>query len=412
VFGWVLGIRDLGGIMFITLGDREGSIQITLPKKTVNPKLLKKTEQIGKQSVIAVRGKVKKSERAQQGVEIIPEEIKILNFAQHPLALDPTGRVPADIDVRLNARILDLRRPESRSIFKINHIATKAIREYLTEQGFIEIHTPKIISSATEGGAALFPIIYFDREAFLAQSPQLYKEQVTTAFEKVFEIAPYFRAEESHTTRHISEFMSVDIEQAFVTAEDVMKLLEDMIVSIMKTVKDVCKKELEILKYKIKIPSTPFKRYTYDQILKELEEQNITIRWGEDIPTPAFRTIGESHPQEFYFITDWPTKSKAFYIKPRDDKPEISEAFDLMYSWIELASGGTRIHEKEQLIKRIKEQGLNPENFEYHLKTFEWGMPPHAGWGLGLARLLMVLTGRENVRECVLFPRDRFRLTP
>ncbi len=412
LFGWVRGLRDLGGIKFIILGDREGSVQLTIPMRSASSKLVHAANDVKREYVIGIRGIVKKTTKAPRGVEVIPHEICILNAAKHPLALDPTGRVPADIDVRLDARILDLRRPESQAIFKVYHQATHAIREFLVGEGFIEVHTPKIIATATEGGASLFPIVYFDREAFLAQSPQLYKEQLTAAFEKVFEIAPYFRAEESHTTRHISEFTSVDIEEAFVTVDDVTKLLERMIVQVMKAVRERCREELAVLNHEIKIPRLPLRRYTYDEVLEELRIKEVVVPWGADIPTPALRAVGENHPEEFYFIVDWPTKSKAFYIQSRDDRPEISEGFDLMYSWVEAASGGTRIHDKALLIDRMREQGLNPENFEYHLKVFDAGMPPHAGWGLGLNRFVMILTGKDNIRECVLFPRDRFRLTP
>ncbi len=412
VFGWVQTVRDLGKIKFILLSDREGGVQITIPLKTVDPSLVEKISILKKQDVVGVRGVVKKTDKAKQGVEIIPTEVKILNQTEHPLALDPTGKIPADLDVRLNARILDLRRPEGKAIFKLNHVVTSTIRNFLEKEGFIEIQTPKIIATATEGGAALFPVVYFNREAFLAQSPQLYKEQLTSVFDKVYEIAPFFRAEESRTTRHIAEFISVDIEQAFATIDDVTNLLERLIVFVLENVRKKCVKELEVLKREIKIPKIPFKRYTYDEILELLKSEGFILSWGEDIPTPALRALGDHHPEEFYFITDWPTISKPFYIKPRDDKPEVCEAFDLMYSWIELASGGTRIHEKKLLIQRMKEQNLNPESFEHHLKVFSWGMPPHAGWGLGLGRFMMVLTGKENVRECILFPRDRDRLEP
>jgi aspartyl-tRNA synthetase len=165
------------------------------------------------------------------------------------------------------------------------------------------------------------------------------------------------------------------------------------------------------LEHSIKVPDTPFKRLTYTEVVEELKNKGIDIPWGEDVPTPAFRILGELHPY-FYFITDWPTKSKPFYIRPRNDNPELCEAFDLMWSWIELASGGTRVHSKDLLIKRLREQGLRPESFSYHLQVFDYGMPPHAGWAAGLERVMMMLTGKQNIREVVLFPRDRFRLTP
>ncbi|MEM2273008.1 MAG: aspartate--tRNA(Asn) ligase [Candidatus Bathyarchaeia archaeon] len=409
--GWVRDIRDLGGIKFLLLKDKEGFIQITIPKDEVNENIVKLVEGLQRQDCISVRGTVRRMAKAPRGVEVVPESIIILNKAKQPLPIDITGKTPADMDVRLDARILDLVRDEPQAIFRIRHVTLEATREFFSKNGFIEIHTPKIIATATEGGASLFPVIYFEREAFLAQSPQLYKEQLVIDFEKVYEISPAFRAEKSHTRRHLSEFVSVDIEMAFATAEDVMEVAERLLQHVCRVVSERCKRELEILKHKIVVPEVPFKRFTYDEIVNELREAGIKISWGEDIPTPAFRVLGKLHPY-FYFIVDWPTNLKPFYIKPRDDKPEISEGFDLMWHWVEIASGGTRVHDKDLLIKRMKEQNLNPESFKYHLQAFDFGMPPHAGWGIGLERLVMVLTGIRNIREVILFPRDRFRLVP
>ncbi|MEM2342000.1 MAG: aspartate--tRNA(Asn) ligase [Candidatus Bathyarchaeia archaeon] len=409
--GWVRDIRDLGGIKFLILRDKEGTVQITIPKDEANMDLVKQVEDLQRQDCISVRGIVRRMEKAPRGVEVIPKSIIVLNTAKQPLPLDITGKTPADIDVRLDSRILDLIRSENQAIFRIRHVALEATRDFLSKNGFIEIHTPKIIATATEGGANLFPVAYFEREAFLAQSPQLYKEQLVIDFEKVYEIGPTFRAEKSHTRRHLTEFISIDIEEAFATAEDVMGVAERLLQYVCKVVKERCSKELEVLKYNFEIPSIPFKRLTYDEVINELRDAGIKISWGEDIPTIAYRTLGKLHPY-FYFIIDWPTYIKPFYIKPRDDKPEVSEGFDLMWYWIEIASGGTRIHNKDLLIRRMKEQNLNPESFKYHLQVFDYGMPPHAGWAIGLERLVMMLTGVKNIREVVLFPRDRFRLTP
>jgi len=411
VLGWVQDIRDLGGIRFVILQDKEGPVQVTIPRDEASKRVMKKADSLQRQYSIGVKGTVKRMEKAPGGAEIIPNEIRILGIAQHPLPLDITGRTPAEIDVRLDARVLDLRRDENEAIFRIQHVALEATRSFLSKKGFMEVHTPRIITSATEGGAALFPVAYYKREAFLAQSPQLYKEQLILDFEKVFEIGPFFRAEESHTRRHLSEFISVDIEEAFATSDDVMSVLEELVRQVCKNVKRSCKRELKILKHKVDVPKRPFKRFTYDEVLEELMEEGIRVPWGEDIPTLAFRTLGKLHPYH-YFLTEWPTKSKAFYIKPRDDNPDLCEGFDLMWHWIEIASGGTRIHSKPLLVKRLKEQGLRPESFKYHLQAFDYGMPPHAGWAIGLARLVMALTGKRNIREVVLFPRDRFRLTP
>lgn len=411
LFGWVQEIRDLGGIRFIIMQDREGTIQVTAPRKKVSGEVLSKSDVLQKRYSIGVKGVVKKTEMTPRGIEVIPKEIKIFSTAVLLLPIDITGKTPAHIDVRLDARALDLCQEENLAVFKIQHTAVEAIRNFLFERGFIEAHTPRIIASATEGGAALFPVEYFEKKAYLAQSPQLYKEELVISFEKVFEVGPFFRAEESHTSRHLSEFVSIDIEQAFATAESVMQLLEQLMQFTCKTVDEKCRKELATLKYKIEVPEVPFKRLKYDDVLQDLKREGIEIPWGEDIPTPAFRTLGKIHPY-FYFIVDWPTHSKAFYIKPRDDNPELCEGFDLMWSWIELASGGTRIASKELLIKRLEEKGLNPESFKHHLQAFDYGMPPHAGWAIGLERLTMMLTGKKNIREVTLYPRDKFRLTP
>jgi aspartyl-tRNA synthetase len=411
VFGWVQEIRDLGGLRFLILQDKAGQLQITIHRHKVAKEVVEKAETLQKQYSVGIKGTVKKMSKAPNGAEIVPSEMRIFSVSQQPLPLDITGRTKAEIDVRLDARTLDLRREENQAIFRVQHAALQAVRNYLSEKGFMEVFTPRIIVSATEGGSALFPVAYFTREAFLAQSPQLYKEQLALDFEKVFEIGPFFRAEESHTRRHLSEFISVDIEQAFANAEDVMTVLEELIHHVCKYVAENCERELTLLNHTIEVPEVPFKRLTYGKVLDELEENKLHIEWGEDIPTAAYRILGELHPY-YYFITDWPTKTKAFYIQPQDEKPELSEGFDLMWHWVELSSGGARIHEKELLMKRLSEQGLSTESFKTHLKAFDYGMPPHAGWGLGLARFVMVLTGIKNIREVVLFPRDQFRLTP
>ncbi|MHA1605133.1 MAG: amino acid--tRNA ligase-related protein, partial [Candidatus Freyarchaeota archaeon] len=233
--GWVESIRKLGGITFIILRDKESRSQITVPKS--NPKVFNEADKLGKEYVIRVRGRVRKIEKAPQGAEVIPEEIKILNTAVSPLPLDPTGRVDANLDTQLDNRVLDLRRPKKRAIFVIRHETVNSIREFLIKKGFIEINTPKIIASASEGGADLFPISYYEKEAFLSQSAQLYKEQLSSVFEKVFEIAPCYRAELSRTVRHLSEVYAVDVEVAFNNYEDVMNLLEELIHHVFKHIK-------------------------------------------------------------------------------------------------------------------------------------------------------------------------------
>jgi len=412
VFGWVEDVRDLGGLVFLSLRDKEGTVQVTIPKKRVSSDVLEKVRSLGKQFSIGVRGRVQAKKEAPQGIEIFPEQIKILGLASHPLPMDPTGRVPADIDVRLNSRIIDLRRVECRAIFNVKHLVVGDIGKFLREKGFVEVHTPKIIATATEGGASLFPVEYFEDKAYLAQSPELYKEELTSVFEKVYEIGVYFRAEESHTRRHLSEFISVDVEEAFVDIQDVMRLQEELAARIVDQVKTQCQKDLKTLGIELKSLSLPLPRYTYDQILKELEKVGQGIPWGEDLSTTAYRELANIHKGEFYFITDWPTKVRPFYIKPKPDRPELCDAFDFMYEWIEITSGGTRVDNKGVYVTRLKEQGLDPAKFKFYLDNFDYGLPPHAGWGMGLDRFLMAILNRESIKEVVLFPRDRFRLVP
>ncbi len=411
IFGWLASIREQGGIIFLILNDKEGVVQITAHKDKAPSSILEKLKNLCEHSSIGVRGIVKSINKAPRGAEIIPEEIRILSIAQRQPPFSLFGGKMPSIDKRLDIRVIDMRRPKAQAIFKIRHTVLKAIRDFLIGKGYMEVSTPKIIATATEGGAALFPLLYYDKEAFLAQSPQLYKEQLIMPFEKIFEIGPIFRAEESRTLRHLSEVISIDVEEAFVSYEDIMNIIEQMICHIIETINDKCGEEMKLLKRRPMIPKAPFKRFTYDDTLKMLEREDIIINWGEDLSTQPLKILGEILPQ-FYFIKDWPTSIKPFYIKPRDDKQDVCESFDFMHGSIELASGGSRVSSKRLLVKRLKEQGLKPKLFEYHLKVFDYGMPPHAGFGLGLERLMMVLTGQENIREVTMFPRDQFRLAP
>ncbi|MEM0215536.1 MAG: aspartate--tRNA(Asn) ligase [Archaeoglobaceae archaeon] len=410
VAGWVHEVRDLGGLVFIVLRDREGFIQITLPKKAVEREVFNRARKISRESVVRIEGVVKKEEKAPNGFEIIPKNLEVLNESLTPLPLEVTEKVPAELDTRLDNRFMDLRRPKVHAIFRIKSQIVRSIREFLYEEGFIEVQTPKIVSTATEGGTELFPISYFEKEAFLNQSPQLYKQILMSAgFEKVLEIGPIFRAEEHNTTRHLNEATSVDIEMSFTDHEGVMRILERLIAKVYIDVIEKCEKFLKILEVKLEVPEIPFPRITYSSAL-EIVSKVQEIPWGEDLDLQALKTIG-AEIGGFYFITEWPTKIKPFYVMPLEDA-RISKSFDLMYGYIELASGAQREHRYEKLLEAIKAKGLHPENFEFYLKAFRYGMPPHAGWGLGLERLTMAMLNLNNIREAMLFPRDRTRLSP
>jgi len=411
LLGWIHEIRDLGSLVFLILRDKTGTCQISIRRDTLSRNDLSELEKITKESVVKVSGVVKAEPKSRLGAELKASSITILSRAVEPLPYDVVGKVKATMTTRLENRILDLRRPEHRAIFLIGDTVLSACREYLRSLGFVEVRTPRIIATATEGGASLFEVKYFDKVAYLAQSPQLYKEELVTVFERVFEIGPFFRAEESHTRRHISEFTSIDIEAAFLDYEGVMNILEGLIAHVIEKVLLERERELKILNVNLKIPKRPFLRITYDEALNELESLGIKKKWGDDFTTQELRFLGSKH-LGFYFITHFPTFSKPFYIKPCDNNEQVSESFDLMYQWLELSSGGTRISDRSLLESRIREMGLNPEDFRYHLKVYDYGMPLHAGWGLGFERLLMVLTRKTNIRETILFPRDKFRLTP
>ena len=404
--GWVEDLRKMGKMTFLTLRDVTGITQIILTDE-----LTKAVEGITRQSVVRVTGKVQDTRARDFEYEIKANEISILAKAVYPLPIDPIGRLESHIDNRLNTRALDMRNQKTASIFKIRHHVLASLRKILSEKKFIEITTPKIIGSASEGGANLFSLDYFGKQAYLAQSPQLYKEQMTIGLERVFEIASFYRAEKSHTGRHLSEFTSVDIEAAFMNYTDVMNVLEDLVVDTFKYVSENCKKELEIIGNKTITSDHPFEKITYSQALDELKEKDVKLEFGDDLLDSHLRILGENHPS-FYFLTDWPIKLKPFYITEKQDNVELSESFDLQYGYLELSSGGSRLHNPEKIKSRLKEQNLDTSKFSEHLQAFDWGMPPHAGWGLGLERLLNIILGIDNVREVILYPRDPERLKP
>ena len=410
--GWVRNYRDLGGLKFINLQDKYGERQVTMKKGVIPDEVFDKAS-FGYQDCIMVKGEVKTFNKAPGGVEIIPSDIKILNKTPEKLPIDMTGESVSALDLRLDNRALDLRSLRNQAIFEIRGEVLRSIRNYLFKNDFTEITTPKIIGSATEGGTELFPIMYFDREAFLTQSAQLYKEQLSGVYERVFEISHCFRAEKSHTKRHLCEIFVLDIEMAFADMSDILKILEELIHNVIKDIRNNKMDALKFLKMENKtiVPKIPFPRYTYDEILEVIDNKcNISIEWGEDISTEAYRALG-NELTGYYYITHWPMSIKPFYIMPSKD-PIYSESFDLQMGWLELTSGGTRVHNKKQLISALDSKGLSTDTFNSHLRTFDFGMPPHAGVGLGIARWLTFLCGLEDIREAVMYPRTPERLTP
>jgi len=408
VMGWVLSVRGHGNISFLIIRDKLGQIQIVAKEGNCPDEIRERISKLKAHSSIGVSGKIKSSEKAPNGVEIIPTELRVFSDVEKIPPFEPQAKTVKNIDTRLEVRPIDLRRKVLQDIFTVRSQVLKIVRDYFYQEDFIEINTPKIIATATEGGAALFPIFYYNKEAFLAQSPQLYKEQLTMSFEKVFEIAPIFRAESSRTNRHLAEAISIDLEEAFVDYNDIMDRIEQIIKKTIQTVNDYAKENTDV---EFIVPNVPelIPRYTYTELVEKMQKAGAKTEWGDDLYPSNLQKIGL---EGFYFIKDWPTGPKPFYVKVSKENPKISESFDLMFGDLELSSGSTRIEKKEELAERMKNKGMKIDAFEYHLGAFDYGVPPHAGCGIGLERLMMALTGTENIRDTTFYPRDVDRLTP
>jgi aspartyl-tRNA synthetase len=412
--GFIHEVRDLGGLTFVLLRDRTGILQVTVPKKKVTPEVAEAVRSVSRESVVMVAGEVKATEKAPGGRELVPTMFEILSRAETPLPLDVAEKVPAELDTRLDVRFLDARRPRVAAIFQVRSAILYETARYLHKHDFVQITTPKVVAAATEGGTELFPIAYFEKEAFLNQSPQLYKQMMMGAgFERVFEIGPIFRAEEHNTTRHLNEATSIDVEVSFADHEDVMRILEGLVVSCYEHVSVTCEEVLTRGGFDpVQVPGGPFARLPYDEAIEiaaaRIEEP---IAHGDDLSPAAERAIGDEMG-EHYFVVDWPTSIRPYYAMPYDDRPAVCKAFDLMHPRMELSSGAQRVHRHDLLERQIAAKGLSPESFEFYLRPFRYGMPPHAGWGLGVERFVMTMLGLANVREAVLFPRDRHRLVP
>ena len=404
--GWIEDLRKMGKMSFITLRDVSGISQV-IAKGRTNEEI----GEINRQSTILVSGTVQETRARDYSFEINADAVEVLGRAVHPLPVDPIGRLESNIDTRLNHRALDMRNQKTASIFKIRHHVLQSLRRTLSQKRFLEITTPKIIGSASEGGANLFSLEYFGRTAYLAQSPQLYKEQMTLGLERVFEISNFYRAENSHTGRHLTEFTSVDIEAAFMDYGGVMDVLENLVTSVYGSVSQDCQAEQDAVGHPVEVPASPFERITYNRCVEELRGEDQKVEFGDDLLDSHLRILGQKHPG-FFFLTDWPIRLKPFYIMEKDEDPTLSRSFDLQYGYLELSSGGTRLHDPGVLKSRLREQGLDPAQFADHLKAFDWGMPPHSGWGMGLDRLMATIIGVDNVREVVLYPRDPDRLRP
>jgi aspartyl-tRNA synthetase, archaeal type len=416
VKGWVQDIRNLGGISFLTLRDRYGTIQITMPKKKLDPELFDSITRLSRESVISVTGEVKSSNQTALGVELIPVAFEVLSSAEVPLPMGVIDKVNVEMDTRLNNRYMDIRKPEVKAIFEIRSAVMTLISEAMVNSGFINVNTPKIGASGAEGGATLFNVDYFGKPAYLAQSPQLYKQiLMSTGLDRIFEIGPAFRAEHSNTNRHVTEFISFDGEMSWIEKEeDVMKAIEETIDYVLKGIKERCPDQLRILGKEINVPTLPYPILTYSECLKMVQDGGIPLKEGDDLGTEGEKLIGDVMAEkgfDLYFIAEYPEEAKPFYIMEKDGT-SYSFSFDLDYKGQEISSGGQREHRYDVLVNRMKKKGLDPDEFSFYLDAFRYGMPPHGGWGIGVDRLVTKILDLPNVREAILFPRDMSRLSP
>ncbi len=402
--GWVHNIRELGTLTFLTLRDGSGKIQVKLSSKP--------EEKIEKESAIQVKGTVRKEPRAPNGVELEAESIKVVGKIYSPLPFYPVQKKEPNLNVRLDNRSLDLRREKTRAIFDIRATLESAFREALLSLDFEEINPACIVGSSTEGGAQLFKIDYFDKPAFLAQSPQFYKQlAVIGGMERVFMTTPVFRAEKHEGPYHINEIHQMDIEMAFADDEDAIAVLGEVFLQMLNSVNERNRAELETLNAKLEVPEKAAV-YAYSDLVKALNADGERIRWGEDFSREQEVKICETAKSDVVIVKDYPTAVRAFYSMPYEDNPKMCRAYDLIYRGMEVASGAQRIHIPDLLEKQISAKGMEPAGFKSYIDAFKYGAPPHAGWSMGLDRMTMALCELGNIRDAVMFPRDRQRVKP
>jgi len=406
--GWVYDKRDLKKVRFIILKDTTGRVQIVGVNGKTGKDTFELMDKLNRESVIEIVGKIKSSKQAPGEKEINPEKITLISEAETPIPIDVSDYSKTELPLRLDARFLDMHRDKVQAIFKIQTEIAHSFREFFYNKNFIEIQNPCIISAASEGGTDLFPVQYFEKKGFLAQSPQLYKQMLACSMEKTVTITPVWRAEKHNTTRHINEIRQMDIEAAFYDQFSIMKELEEVVKFIVKNILKKNKRELEILGIEnLKIPKGIYLHY--EEAIKKAGG-----KIGEDFSPEQERKLCDRYPGAIVFTHSWPSSIKPFYIMPKNEDVKSKEScgFDALYGGIEISSGGQRIHLPELLIEMLKKKELNPESFKSYIDSFRYGAPPHAGWSIGLERITQIICGLDNIKEATMFPRDRERLIP
>lgn len=416
--GWVHRLRDLGKLKFIILRDRKGTIQVTLKKGSVDERLIQLADSLREEDVILVSGAVKATKIAPGGREIIPSRIEIISKTVDPVPVSVSGNIESNLDTRLDYRVLDLRRPEVSAVFKIQSKLLEGMQEYLWNEDFQQVFTPCLMGAASESGAEVFPVVYFNKSAFLRQDPQLHRQlAVISGMDRIYDLGPSWRAELSHTPRHLCEHRGCAVELGFIRDEyDVMRVEEGLVRSGIEKVVSDCKEELELLGKEISVPKTPFPELKFPEVYEILEEYGKKIPYGEDYDRESeailARHVKERFGADFFFVNRFPFRVKPFYVMKVDDSPEWARSVDLLCKGLELSSGGQREHRYERIIAQIKEKGMSTVGLKWFTEFFRYGAPPHGGFNIGIERLTMQLLDLSNVQEGALFPRTPERLIP
>jgi nondiscriminating aspartyl-tRNA synthetase len=414
--GWAQTIRNQGSLMFIYLRDISGNVQLV-----ISGELLELAKTIHLESVLEVVGEVRAEKKSQSGVEIHVTALTVLSMAEPelPIPVVEKSDAPTDQQIRLDWRFLDIRKPEKALLFKVWTELERSHMEYCTNEGYIEIHSPKLMSAPSESGAELFEVQYFERKAYLAQSPQFYKQMAMAGgFEKVFEIGPVFRAEPSSTPRHATEFSGFDLEKSFITShQDIMQEEEKLIVHALTNIQEKYGAQIkDLYKREVHIPAIPFPQLTMAQAKEILGKRGIISEKEGDLSPEEEREISkyiqEKEGHEFVFITEYPATVRAFYHMRLEDKPELTKSFDLLWNGIEITTGAQREHRPEILMRQAKEKGIGTESLQFYFGFFKYGCPPHGGFGAGPERMIMKLFGLDSIREASFVYRGMKRLTP
>ncbi len=422
VSGWVDTVRDQKKVQFVVLRDESGAVQLVHPRaqapegEAVDDPIAETISGLSVGSFLTVTGDLKKDERVKLGgLEVRIESIDVVSVAmESPIAAD------SSIDKRLDWRFLDLRRPEQNLIFRVQTTFTHALRNYWVEHDFIEIHTPKLMASASESRAELFEVEYFDTKAYLAQSPQFFKQMAQPAgFGRIFEIGPAFRADPSFTSRHATEFTSVDAEFSWIDShEDVMRLHEELIVAGLSAVQAKHADEIKALfDVDVEVPTIPFPRIPLAEAKRIVAERGYQVpRHDEDMDPEGERRIAayvrETYGHQFVFLTDYASGIRPFYHMRHADNPSLTRSYDLIMGGVEIATGAQREHRIEILVEQAREKGLDPEELDFYLDFFRYGVPPHGGFGMGLSRVIMLLLEQSSIREVIYLFRGPNRLLP